>query len=378
MQGKQPGSTSQIRSILFLTYHFPPEVGGIQTRISKYLENLTKRGIRVKVLLAGHNPILVTRFQNTELAACPGGMRHFPRNALLVARSVIRSKADVVHVFTGASTLLGVFALIVARMLRAKPVISLFGREDFVFTSLGPRALFRLSTNLADSIDVNSTATAALLPKNFKTKIHVLLGAADESKSSTLMQRRALRDDAPVLLFVGRLVERKGVDDLLRAFAAIKPSFPRARLSIVGDGPERNKLVKLAGELHLSDSVDFKGTRVGAELDEEYARCIAIVLPSKDVATDSANEGLGLALIEASMHAKPLIGTRHGGIPEIVKQGENGLLVPPGDPTSLGGAMTEILSNVALAREMGETSLRMARSRFSWERATDVLVESYL
>jgi glycosyltransferase involved in cell wall biosynthesis len=377
MQSEQLQNTKRITSVIFLTYHFPPEIGGIQTRISKYVENLVKRGIRVKVLVVGHNPIAAARFQGSEVVACPGGMTHFPRNAILVTRSVIRSKADVVHVFTGASTLLGVYALTLGRVMRAKCVVSFFGREDFVFPNFASGIPFRLSTNLAGSIDVNSSATGASLPKKFKIKTHVLLGAAEEPRSSGLAQEQLHQDEAAVLLFVGRLVERKGVDDLLRAFAIIRPRFPQARLSIVGDGPQRSKLVNLAEQLQLSDSVDFRGTRVGAELDQEYARCTAFVFPSKDVTIDIANEGLGLALIEASMHAKPLIGTRHGGIPEIVKQGENGILIPPGDPASLAEAMAEILANEDQAREMGERGFQMAKSRFSWERATNVLLETY-
>jgi len=176
---------------------------------------------------------------------------------------------------------------------------------------------------------------------------------------------------------VGRLVQRKGVDDLIRAFADVKPHFPEVRLSVVGDGPERKNLTELAGRLGVLDSVEFKGTLLGAELDREYARCFTFVLPSKDVPTDPANEGLGLALIEASMHVKPLVGTRHGGIPEVVVDGRNGLLVTPGDPGALAAALVELLSNPDLAERMGAAALQMARSRFSWERATDVLLESY-
>jgi glycosyltransferase involved in cell wall biosynthesis len=331
----------------------------------------------VKVLVAGHNPTVTARFRDAEVVACPGGRANLPGNAILVTRSVIRAKADVIHVFTGASTLLGVYALALGRVMRAKCVVSFFGREDFVFSNVASGMLFRLSTNLAGSIDVNSSATGMSLPKKFALKTHVLLGAAEESGSSALAPKRPHQDGAAVLLFVGRLVERKGVDDLLRAFAMVKSRFPRAMLSIVGDGPDRDRLIKMTEQLRLANSVEFKGTRVGVELDQEYSRCVAFILPSKDVATDRASEGLGLTLIEASMHAKPLIGTRHGGIPEIVKQGENGVLVPPGDPTSLAEAMAEILANEDQAREMGERGFQMAKSRFNWERATNTLLETY-
>ncbi len=193
--------------------------------------------------------------------------------------------------------------------------------------------LFRFSTVLADSIDVNSTATRSLLPQELRPKVHVLLGAAEEPPKT--VSRDA--GSPPTVLFVGRLVARKGVDDLLKAFAIVRSRLPDARLSIVGDGPEMGDLVKLAEQLGLRDCVEFKGTLSDPSLTRSMSAARVFVLPSKDVASDPANEGLGLALIEASMHAKPLVGTFHGGIPEIVRQGENGLLVPPGDPRRSGG-----------------------------------------
>lgn len=363
--------TARVRSVVFLTYHFPPEVGGVQTRISKYVERLARRGIRVDVMVAGRNPSAKWRPEGVNVRALRGGTKRLPKNAAIVARSVIRSRADTVHVFTGASTLLGVCTLALARATGARAVMSLFGREDFAL-NLPARALLLLSTALAESIDVNSTATGALLREGVRKKVHVLLGAAEEP-----LALLGQASSQPVLLFVGRLVQRKGVDDLIRAFAAIKPRFPEGRLSVVGDGPEMMGLVELAEELGVQGSVEFKGTLVGAELEREYSRCSVFVLPSKDVPSDSANEGLGLTLIEASMHGKPLIGTRHGGIPELVEDGKNGLLVSPGNPTALAAALAEILSSEDVARRMGEAAAQMARSRFGWERATDVLLESY-
>ena len=361
-----------MRSVVFLTYHFPPEVGGIQTRISKYVEKLSGRGVRVSVLVAGRDPRPGRQPEGVVVKALPGGLRRFPGNAVEVTSDVLNSRADAVHVFTGASTVLGAYALMLARLTGAKAVMSLFGREDFAFERAPPRVLLRVSSLIADSIDVNSTATGGLLPTDVRHKVHVLLGAAEEPEG-----RRGALPDAPVLLFVGRLVQRKGVDDLLRAFAEVRSRFPEARLSIVGDGPEKGKLIEMARRLGVLHSVEFRGTLVGAGLEQEYARCFAFVLPSKDVPTDPANEGLGLALIEASMHAKPLVGTRHGGIPEVVTDGRNGLLVAPGDPGALAAALVELLSDRGRADRMGAAALEMARSRFSWERATDVLLESY-
>jgi phosphatidylinositol alpha-1,6-mannosyltransferase len=362
-----------IKSVVFLTYHFPPEVGGIQTRISKYIDRLGRRGIHVTVLVAGREAKIKGATLDAKTILCPGGIRRLPESVVSVTNTVIGCRADVVHVFTGSSTLLGVYSLIIARVVGAKPVISLFGREDFELPGRASRTLLRMSTALADSIDVNSGSTRSFLSERVRAKAHVLFGAAEVTVAT---QSQAARSP-PTVLFVGRLAARKGVDDLLHAFATVRVRFPEARLSVVGDGPEMRDLIKLAGRLGISDYVSFKGTLVGRALEQEYEGSTVFVLPSKDVASDTANEGLGLALIEASMHSNALIGTDYGGIPEIVRQGENGLLVPPADPDALAQAITTILADPDLARSMGQSALRIATERFSWDRATDTLLESY-
>ena len=365
-------SSRPIRSVVFLTYHFPPEVGGIQTRISKYVEKLGTRGIRVTVIVAGRKPFRASVI-GENVVVCTGGLSLLPKNSAAVAGAIIRARADVMHVFTGASTILALSALLMATSLRVSTVISVFGREDLDLPSFFQRMVFRVSGSLARVVDVNSSATATLLPEKFRGKSYVLLGGADEP--DTLPAYDLM--EPPSFLFVGRLTARKGVDDLLKAFAIVKSRYREARLSVVGDGPEREGLVSLASSLGLADSVRFTGSLWGEELRHEYARCCALVLPSKNVPTDSANEGLGLTLIEASMHGKPLIGTRHGGIPEVVRDGENGLLVPPSDPAALSQALLKIIENKPLARMMGETGYRLAKSTLTWERATDRLLESY-
>ena len=178
------------------------------------------------------------------------------------------------------------------------------------------------------------------------------------------------------VLFVGRLARRKGVDDLLESFRMIERSLPAASLVIVGDGPERGKLEVRARELGLQ-TVEFRGALFGDALQREYSQCSVCVLPSKKVPEDPATEGLGLTLIEASMHAKPLIGTNHGGIPEIIREGCNGLLVPEGSPRKLADAIFRILSDEKMASAMGRKAFEIANSNFGWKAATERLLESY-
>ncbi|MDA4123001.1 MAG: glycosyltransferase family 4 protein [Thaumarchaeota archaeon] len=360
-----------------MTYHFPPEIGGIQTRMANYLACLSKDGIRTNVFVvrpAGRFKGHGVSSPNLRVVRLDGGLSNLPRDFVLLLSTLARQRVDVVHVFTGASTALGMMALFAGRSFHLAAAMSVFGKEDFALPSRFARVLLSTSISLSTVVLTNSEATAKLLPPKARKKARILLGGA---QASTEDRAGTAMGNGKSVLFVGRLVKRKGVADLIDAMALVRSQIPVANLTIVGDGSERKSLEEKVAKLGLGGAVAFKGTLRGKDLQDEYERCSVFTLPSKEVAEDSASEGLGLALIEAAMHAKPLVGTLHGGIPELVYDGRNGLLVPPGDPAALAKALINILSNVDLARSMGEEALRMARTRFSWERATDVLLESY-
>jgi colanic acid/amylovoran biosynthesis glycosyltransferase len=136
-------------------------------------------------------------------------------------------------------------------------------------------------------------------------------------------------------------------------------------------------LEELSKSLDLDGAVEFRGTLTGRALHDAYEESSVVVLPSKYVKGDSSSETLGLTLIEASMHSKPLVGTLHGGIPEIVKDGINGFLVPENNPRELAAALIRILSDEELGKRLGKSALEMAEDKFTWKAATNRLLESY-
>src|SRR2546426_2111887 len=173
----------------------------------------------------------------------------------------------------------------------------------------------------------------------------------------------AAPDGSGPVLFVGRLVERKGVAHLIEAIARLGPLGPR--LEVVGDGPERPGLEGLAQRLGVANRVVFRGKIPPDELQASYARAAVCVLPSVlDARGDT--EGLGVVLLEAMNHGTPVIASRVGGIPDIVEDGEAGLLVPPGDADALAAAVRRVRDDLALARRLGEAGRRRLRERFSW------------
>jgi glycosyltransferase involved in cell wall biosynthesis len=156
---------------------------------------------------------------------------------------------------------------------------------------------------------------------------------------------------ARVLLCVGRLAQQKGIDVAVRALAKIREHEPAAVLVVLGEGPERARLEALAGE-----GVLLPG-RVG-DVASWYRRAEVLVHPSRW-------EGFGLALLEAMLAGKPVVATRVSSAPEIVTDGETGLLVPPDDPPALAEAVVGLLADPARAAAMGQAGFVRARSEFS-------------
>src|SRR5712664_1723052 len=223
-----------------------------------------------------------------------------------------------------------------------------------------PLALFAWAARRSDRVVAISNYTAGELRELADVPIEVIPYTASlpEVNASS-----AARDGAGPVLFVGRLVERKGVAHLIEAIARLGPTGPP--LEIVGEGPERPALEALAHRLGVAQQVMFRGKVAPHELQASYARAAVCVLPSVlDARGDT--EGLGVVLLEAMNHGTPVIASRVGGIPDIVEDGVSGLLVAPGDADALAAAVRRVRDDPALARRLGEGGRRRLREQFSW------------
>jgi glycosyltransferase involved in cell wall biosynthesis len=155
------------------------------------------------------------------------------------------------------------------------------------------------------------------------------------------------------VLFVGRLVEKKGCEDLLRAVAA---GVRSAKLTIIGDGPLREALSRLARELDVP--ADFLGAQPHERVHDEMRRAQLVALPSR-TAADGDQEGLPVVALEAAASGRPVVGYRHSGIPEAVIDGHTGLLALEGDVAGLAAVLAELLDDPDRSQAMGT----MARDR---------------
>ncbi len=165
------------------------------------------------------------------------------------------------------------------------------------------------------------------------------------------------------IVYAGVLIPRKGVHHLIRAFAQVAPEFPQARLAIIGrtENPAyAEELKSLVAELGLDGRVAFVEELPQADLAQRMRRGLVFVLPS-------VSEGLGRVAIEAMATGMPVVGSRVGGIPEMVQDGVTGFLVPPGDEAALAERLRWVLEHPQEAEAMGCRAREFARTFFSPE-----------
>jgi glycosyltransferase involved in cell wall biosynthesis len=173
---------------------------------------------------------------------------------------------------------------------------------------------------------------------------------------------RPYGEAGPRLLCVGRLIPIKGHIVLLRAFAEAKRQLPELELDIAGRGPLEPALRALARELGVADSVHFLGHV--SPIQAAIERSAVVVVPSM-------GEGFGMVALEAMERARPVIAAAIGGLGELVRDGETGLLVPAGEAEPLRAALVRVAGDLELARRMGEAGRRRALSRFLQQFCTD-------
>lgn len=186
-----------------------------------------------------------------------------------------------------------------------------------------------------------------------------------------IRSRKAAAEN-PWILHVARLVEVKGTEYLIRAFAKVVHDIPDAELIIIGDGPRRRHLQALGCSLGLSGRIRFLGAQPHAQVMDWMQKAAMLVLPSVRTRT-GRTEGLGMVLLEAAATGVPTIGTRHGGIPEAIVDGETGYLVSERDTDGLAERMAALIGGRALQAQMGRRARALAKARFDIEDQIDVL-----
>jgi glycosyltransferase involved in cell wall biosynthesis len=209
-------------------------------------------------------------------------------------------------------------------------------------------------------------------------KIHVIYNGVDILKFKPRPNRAELRREfelegkKKIVLFVGRLYHRKGLEILLHSIPSVLRDVKEVKIAISGTGfkNKEESLRKLARKLEIEDYVSFLGYVPDEKLPDLYAASDIFVLPA-------IYENFPFAILEAQATGLPVITTKVGGIPEFLVDNENGFLIDPGDSDQLSQKILTLLQDPKLSREMGERGRRLIEEKFSWGLITSQVIDLY-
>jgi glycosyltransferase involved in cell wall biosynthesis len=277
----------------------------------------------------------------------------------------------------------GFVGVMSARPTRTPHVATVHGSDVFSLQGAALKPFKRTALRASDAITVNSSATAARVAEIAGAEVQVekiAMGTDVSQPDPTLVgetRDRHRGDDGPLLVFVGRLVTEKGVFDLLDAVLLIRADFPGVSALIVGEGPSRQALEEYAVTIGISDRVHFAGWISPDHVVAYMAAGDIVVGPSK-MGEDGSVEAFGLTMVEAMASGTPLVASRTGGIPDVVIDGETGILVEPGSPQSIATAVRWLTNHPADAKRIGAAGKRRARDLFSREASAQAFSDLFV
>ena len=367
---------------LLITYDFPPLTSGIST----YLYNIGKR------LPQSEYHILAPACTRDDAGDPFSGMamHYYPtiKNALLRALVLlpyalrVMSREKIRVVFCAVPVSIGVIGLLGKNIFNIPYCIFYYGGEFAKYRRSACmmrilRAVLRHSTRVIAISDFTAEEVASYgieREKIIKITPGVDTTVFREGLDCGPLRKRLRLEGERVLLTVGRLVKRKGIDSVIRALPAVRKEFPQTTYLIVGDGPERENLQGLVQENSLSHAVLFLGSVSSKELPYYYNLCDCYVMPNRDTKGDETREGFGISFIEASACAKAVVAGRSGGVADAVKEGVTGIMVDPKDTVAIGEALIRLLRDDEYRLMLGRQGRLRAAQEFNWQSRSEKII----
>ncbi len=365
---------------LLISLTFPPDTGGMQSFAH---QRCLRAGDEPVVLAPRHTgstefdpiqPFPVLRWR-PFCGNVPGLKRigQLLQPVLLARRLLQQESFDAVECWQPLP--IGLTAWLLKRIYRLPVIIWSHGSDLLRVQRIpGGRAVLRWTLSQADRLIANSMATQLQMERlgQDPTRIRVIHPSVNTQRfhpqidSSAIVARHHLQRKS-VILTVARLVERKGIDMVIRAMPRVLEAIPDAVYLVIGTGPYRGKLERLARESGLEGRVVFVGHVPDEELPCYYSACDLFVLLSRTLTDKGEIEGFGIVFLEAGACGKPVIAGRGGGTSEAVEDGVTGLLVDPLDVNEIAQAIVEVLQDEELARRLGENGRKRAAKQPDWD-----------
>ncbi|MCW3842387.1 glycosyltransferase family 4 protein [Micromonospora yasonensis] len=358
---------------LLITNDFPPRPGGIQS----FVHNLAVRQPPGSVVVYASSwrgaakfdadqPFEVVRERTSVLLPTP----LIARRAARLARAY-----DCDSVWFGAAAPLGLLAAGLRRRAGIRRAVALTHGHEAGWASLpGARSALRRIGRGVDVTTYLGEYTRVRLARVLDgvTELRRLAPGVDvdtyhPSVDGERVRLRLGLADRPVVVCVSRLVPRKGQDMLIRAMPAIRRRVPDAALLVVGGGPYRATLEKLARQTGVEPDVVFTGSVPSAELPAHYAAGDVYAMPCRTRNRGLDVEGLGIVYLEASATGLPVVAGDSGGAPDAVREGETGYVVRGCDVAQLADRVATLLADRDLARQLGAAGRAWVEREWRWE-----------
>ncbi len=365
--------------VLIVTNDFPPRRGGIQSFVHALAVRLPADGV-VVYAPAWEGAAAFDAQQPFPVIRHPGSL-------MLPVRPVARRAAALLAghgcdtVLFGAAAPLGLLAPGL-RAAGARRIVGITHGHEAGWAALpGARSLLRRIGEHTDALtylgEYFRVRLARALTPQAAARLVRLAPGVDTTVFRTGPGGEAVRArlglaGRPVVLCVSRLVPRKGQDTLIRAWPRVLAARAAAGgqepvLLIVGDGPYRKDLGRLAGHLGVTGSVRFTGPVPEADLPGYYAAADIFAMPCRTRRGGLDVEGLGIVYLEASAAGLPVIGGDSGGAPDAIEPGESGYVVPGRDLDALVSRLTALLADPAAAAAMGEKGQAWVHREWRWD-----------
>jgi len=373
--------------------YFPPPYGGIESHVYYLSQELVNRGHDVTVLTSRsigsdaaeevRNGVLVKRLWS------PVSFFNFPFMPTLLYKA-LREETDIFHGHINSPMI--VESATIGSWLRGVPLVITY-HADIVPEDVGlenlvlARSLSWFYENLFKSLDAkvasrivattSAYAESSEFLADYLNKVRIVPNGVDLDRFrpgldiSGVRERLGLKDER-IIFFAGRLVPYKGLEYLLEAFSALCERRNDLRLVLLGTGPLIADLRRRVRVMHLGEMVRFIASVSEEELPRFYAASDVVVMPSR-----SRSEGFCISALQGMACGKPIVATRVGGVPFLVRDEKTGILVEPKDWRQLFSAISRILENPALAARMGRAGRRRAERFFSWSRVAEMIDRIY-
>lgn len=298
--------------------------------------------------------------------------------AFLFASCLYVRKSDIIHCHWSFA---GIVGAIIGILFRKHVVLTMHGVEVFV---LRDHWLVRGALKGADCVIFNSSYTAARTLEFFSVLSYSIIPPAIDCKlfkydpDPSIREKFGVKKDSFFVLSVGRLAERKGFKYLIDAIDKIVNTYGRknVRVLIGGDGPLKNNLERAISEKNLGLYISLVGFVDGKDKPGLFSEADVFVLPAI-VDEQGDTEGLGMVLLEAGACKTPVIASNVGGIVDIVKDSENGFLVPEKDPTTLANAILTLMDDSDLCAKMGHKGQIIFNEYFSEDALNHRVIKIY-